>query len=83
MLALVALVLAWRIREPHGMIFAPSVSRAAIREGLGEIFRLPMALGAIVFGSVAHALGYGVMWSALTLLLAIGFGASVRFRLSP
>jgi MFS family permease len=39
------------------------------------------ALGAIAFGYVAHGLGYRVMWSALTLLLLIGFLASLRLRL--
>ena len=36
------------------------------------------ALGSIVFGFVAHGLGYGVMWTALTFLLAAGFGLSLR-----
>jgi predicted MFS family arabinose efflux permease len=36
--------------------------------------------GAIVFGYVAHGLGYPVMWSALTLLLTVGFLASFRLR---
>ena len=33
-----------------------------------------------LFGYVAHGLGYGVMWSALTLLLAAGFLLSFRLR---
>ena len=38
------------------------------------------ALGAMAFGYVAHGLGYGVMWSALALLLLSGFFASIRLR---
>lgn len=41
------------------------------------------AAGAMTFGYVAHGLGYGVMWSALAVLLALGFGASLRLRSSP
>jgi MFS family permease len=38
------------------------------------------ALGAMVFGYVAHGLGYRVMWSTLTALLLVGFLASFRLR---
>jgi len=38
------------------------------------------AMGAMVFGYVAHGLGYRVMWSALTLLLLSGFALSFRLR---
>jgi MFS family permease len=37
-------------------------------------------IGAIAFGYVAHGLGYPVMWSALTVLLAVGSLLSVRLR---
>ena len=36
--------------------------------------------GAVIFGYVAHGLGYAVMWSALTLLLAVGSLLSTRLR---
>jgi MFS family permease len=36
--------------------------------------------GAVVFGYVAHGLGYAVMWSALTVLLAAGSLLSTRLR---
>jgi MFS family permease len=36
--------------------------------------------GAIVFGYVAHGLGYSTMWTALTLLLVIGSLLSTRLR---
>ena len=38
------------------------------------------ALGAITFGYVAHGLGYGVMWTGLGLLLALGILTSLRLR---
>ncbi len=37
-------------------------------------------VGAVVFGYVAHGLGYPVMWTALTLLLTVGFLTSFRLR---
>jgi MFS family permease len=36
--------------------------------------------GAIVFGYVAHGTGYAAMWSALAVLLAVGFLLSFRLR---
>jgi MFS family permease len=36
--------------------------------------------GAVIFGYVAHGLGYAVMWSALTVLLAVGSLLSTRLR---
>ncbi len=39
------------------------------------------ALGAMVFGYVAHGLGYAVMWTALGVLLALGLFTS--FALGP
>jgi len=38
------------------------------------------ALGAMTFGYVAHGLGYGVMWTGLGLLLALGILTSLRLR---
>lgn len=37
-------------------------------------------VGAIVFGFVAHGAGYAAMWSALALLLTVGFLLSFRLR---
>jgi MFS family permease len=45
-----------------------------------SVFLVGNSIGAIVFGYVAHGLGYPVMWGALTLLLAVGFVASFRLR---
>jgi MFS family permease len=45
-----------------------------------SVILLGNTTGAIVFGYVAHGLGYAVMWSALTLLLIVGSLLSVRLR---
>lgn len=45
-----------------------------------SVFLVGNSIGAIVFGYVAHGLGYPAMWGALTLLLAVGFVASFRLR---
>lgn len=45
------------------------------------VFLVGNALGSMMFGYVAHALGYPVMWSVLTMLLAVGFVLSLRLRI--
>ena len=45
-----------------------------------SVFLVGNSIGAIVFGYVAHGLGYPWMWGALTLLLTVGFVASFRLR---
>ncbi len=45
-----------------------------------SVFLVGNSIGAIVFGYVAHGLGYPAMWGALTLLLTVGFVASFRLR---
>jgi MFS family permease len=45
-----------------------------------SVFLVGNTIGAVVFGYVAHGLGYPVMWGALTLLLTVGFVASFRLR---
>ncbi len=45
-----------------------------------SVFLVGNALGSIVFGYVAHGLGYRVMWSVLTALLLAGFLSSLRLR---
>ncbi len=45
-----------------------------------SVFLAGNALGSMAFGYVIHGFGYGVMWSALSLLLAAGFIASFRLR---
>jgi MFS family permease len=45
-----------------------------------SVFLVGNTIGAVIFGYVAHGLGYPVMWSALTALLTVGFAASFRLR---
>jgi hypothetical protein len=42
------------------------------------MFLVGNTAGAFIFGWVAHAFGYAVMWSALTVLLTIGSVLSTR-----
>jgi len=44
------------------------------------VFLVGNALGSIVFGHIAHRLGYRAMWSVLTALLFVGFALSFRLR---
>jgi len=37
-------------------------------------------LGSMIFGYVAHAFGYAVMWGVVTFLLSAGFLLSQRLR---
>jgi MFS family permease len=46
------------------------------------MFLVGNAVGAVVFGHIAHWLGYRVMWSALTLIIIAGFALSFRLRAS-
>ena len=41
------------------------------------------ALGAVVFGYLAARLGYGTMWTALSLILVAGFALSVKLEEVP
>jgi MFS transporter, ENTS family, enterobactin (siderophore) exporter len=41
------------------------------------------ALGALVFGYIAHGLGYAPMWTVLAALMAGGIAMSVRLPSSP
>jgi len=47
------------------------------------MFLVGNAVGAVVFGHIAHWLGYRVMWSALTVIIIAGFALSFRLRASP
>lgn len=44
------------------------------------VFLVGNAFGSIVFGHIAHRLGYRAMWSVLTALLFVGFALSFRLR---
>lgn len=63
------------------MDVTPESRRGSAVGIFSSVFLVGNALGAMVFGYVAHGLGYGVMWSALTLLLLGGFLASLRLRI--
>src|SRR5262249_18977608 len=56
----------------------PEARRANAVGTFSSVFLLGNASGAMTFGYVAHGLGYGAMWTALTLLLAVGFLSSLR-----
>ena len=62
------------------MDVTPEARRGGVVGIFSAVFLVGNALGSVVFGYVAHGLGYGVMWSTLTLLLAAGFLLSFRLR---
>ena len=61
-------------RDPGGAAGAASVGI------FSAVFLVGNALGSMVFGYVAHGLGYAVMWGTLTVLLVAGFALSFRLR---
>jgi MFS family permease len=62
------------------MDVTPEARRGGVVGIFSAVFLVGNALGSIVFGYVAHGLGYFVMWATLTALLASGFGVSLRLR---
>lgn len=60
------------------MDVTPEARRGGVVGIFSAVFLVGNALGSIVFGYVAHGLGYGVMWGAVTLLLTAGFLLSFR-----
>ena len=56
---------------------APVERRAAVIGVFSAMFLIGQTAGAFLFGFVAHALGYGLMWTVLTALLAVGSVLSV------
>ena len=56
----------------------PAARRGAVVGVFSGVFLIGNAGGAFAFGVVAHALGYGFMWSILTALLLAGAGVSLR-----
>jgi len=63
------------------MDVTPEGRRGSAVGTFSSVFLVGNALGSMAFGYVAHGLGYGVMWSTLTLLLAAGFLSSFRLRI--
>jgi MFS family permease len=57
---------------------AAEARRGAVVGVFSGVFLVGNAGGAFVFGYVAHALGYGVMWSLVAALLLAGAGLSLR-----
>lgn len=62
------------------MDVTPEARRGGVVGIFSAVFLVGSALGSMVFGYVAHGLGYAVMWSTLTLLLLAGFVLSFRLR---
>jgi MFS family permease len=56
----------------------PDARRASVVGIFSAMFLVGQASGAFVFGGVAHAVGYGPMWEALTALLLLGSLLSLR-----
>jgi MFS family permease len=59
---------------------APGDRRGAVVGIFSAMFLVGQTTGAFAFGYVAHAGGYGVMWSALTVLLIGGGVVSLRLE---
>ncbi|MBI4246567.1 MAG: MFS transporter [Candidatus Rokubacteria bacterium] len=57
---------------------ASETRRGAVVGVFSAVFLAGHAGGAFVFGYVTHAIGYGLMWSALTAVLLAGAGLSLR-----
>jgi len=62
------------------MDVTPEARRGSVVGIFSAVFLVGNALGSMVFGYVAHGLGYAVMWSTLMLLLLAGFVLSFRLR---
>jgi len=62
------------------MDVTPEARRGGAVGIFSAVFLVGNALGSMVFGYVAHGLGYGIMWSTLTLLLTAGFLLAFRLR---
>lgn len=56
----------------------PAERRAAVVGVFSAMFLVGQAAGAVLFGHVAHAFGYGTLWTTLTVLLVAGAAVSVR-----
>ncbi|HEU5196000.1 MAG TPA: MFS transporter [Methylomirabilota bacterium] len=56
----------------------PAERRASVVGVFSAMFLVGQTTGAFVFGWVAHAAGYAIMWSALTVLLTLGGALSTR-----
>ena len=59
----------------------PENRRARAVGTFSSVFLLGNAVGAMAFGYVAHGFGYRSTWGALSVLLFVGFLASLRLRI--
>jgi MFS family permease len=58
----------------------PETRRAVVVGIFSAVFLAGQTTGAFVFGYVTHAVGYAVMWAALTALLAAGSALSLKLE---
>lgn len=58
----------------------PETRRAVVVSIFSAVFLAGQTTGAFVFGYVTHAVGYAVMWTALTALLAAGSALSLKLE---
>jgi MFS family permease len=61
----------------------PPARRATAVGVFSSMFLLGQTAGAVLFGAVAHALGYAAMWSVLTMLLLLGSALSMGLPRTP
>jgi MFS family permease len=61
----------------------PPTRRATAVGVFSSMFLVGQTLGAVMFGAVAHALGYASMWSVLTMLLLIGSALALGLPRTP
>jgi MFS family permease len=55
----------------------PPARRATAVGAFSAMFLLGQTAGAVMFGAVAHALGYAALWTILAMLLLIGAALAV------
>ena len=60
----------------------PPERRGAVVGVFSGVFLVGNAGGAFAFGYVTHAIGYGLMWTLLTVMLLAGAGVSLRLSMS-
>ena len=61
----------------------PAPRRATAVGVFSSMFLLGQTVGAVMFGAVAHVLGYASMWSILSMLLLIGSALSMGLPRTP
>jgi MFS family permease len=74
----------------HGFIYpalgalvideTPEARRGVVVGLFSAMFLIGQTSGSVAFGYVTHALGYGLMWTALALILLVGALASLGLR---